>query len=226
MIIEGIILAAGLSSRAGTYKLTLELGGKTIIERCVEGMYNVCSKVIVVGGYNIEKLAPILDKYPNVELVYNETYRIGMFSSVLEGFKHTTGDRIFLIPGDYPFIDHNVYVSLLKLEGDIVIPTYKHTKGHPILISKNMVNLLLTMKNYNSLREFVMNQDFNTLIIVQDIVSGNISPIFIDEIGPLELQEKGFYRLLLQVLNRSYTIYISVRETHLEKIIDYEILKV
>lgn len=83
MIIEGIIPAAGFSSRAGTYKLALELKGKSVIERCIEGMYNTCSKIIVVGGYNIEKLAPVLDKYSKIKLIYNENYQSGMFSSVI-----------------------------------------------------------------------------------------------------------------------------------------------
>lgn len=68
--------------------------------------------------------------------------------------------------------------------------------------------------------------------IAQDIIHSYISPVFIDEIGPLELQEKGFFQLLSQLLIGNDTIYISVRETHLERIVekfhikDYRIIKV
>lgn len=163
MIIEGIILAAGFSSRAGAYKLTLELCGKTIIERCIEGMYDACSKIIVVGGYNIKKLTPILDRYPKIKLVYNENYQTGMFGSVIEGFKHAEGDRVFLIPGDYPLISQDVYESLLKVNKNIVIPTYEGIKGHPLLMNKEMTNLLLSTTSISSLREFIANQGFQTL---------------------------------------------------------------
>jgi molybdenum cofactor cytidylyltransferase len=36
--------------------MTLQIGGKTVIERCIEGMYDICSKVVVVGGYKIKNL--------------------------------------------------------------------------------------------------------------------------------------------------------------------------
>lgn len=162
MIIEGIILAAGFSSRAGTHKLTLELGGKTVIERCIEGMYDTCSRIIVVGGYKVEKLVPILDMYPRTELVYNKDYETGMFSSVVEGFRHAAGDRIFLTPGDYPLIGQDVYESLLRVNSDIVIPTYEDTKGHPVLMNKRMSNILLSSANYSNLREFIAEQGFIT----------------------------------------------------------------
>ena len=163
MIIEGIILAAGFSSRAGTYKLTLELNGKTVIERCIEGMYDACSKIIVIGGYNIEKLAMILDKYTKVKLVYNENYQTGMFSSVIKGYSQTEGDKVFMIPGDYPLVSHDVYESLLRTNANIVIPTYEGTKGHPVFMNRKIINLLLSSKHIRSLREFIANEEFTVL---------------------------------------------------------------
>ena len=67
---------------------------------------------------------------------------------------------------------------------------------------------------------------------IKHIVSNNISPIFIDEIGPLELEEKGFFQLLSQLLSRDYTMYISVRGFLLENVISkfkikqYEFIRV
>jgi len=52
MTIDGIVLAAGLSSRMGKYKMSLKMGNKTVIESCIESMYDLCSTIIVVGGYN------------------------------------------------------------------------------------------------------------------------------------------------------------------------------
>lgn len=163
MMIEGIILAGGFSSRAGAYKLTLELGGKTVIEHCIEGMYETCSRIIVVGGYKVNHLTPILDKYFKIELVYNKNYETGMFSSVIEGLKHMKGDRIFLIPGDYALVSNDVYESLLKVKSEIVLPTYQGMNGHPVLMDKRMSNLLLSSTNYSNLREFITDQEFNTV---------------------------------------------------------------
>ena len=50
--IEGVILAAGSSSRAGTFKPALRIGGRSMIVRCIEGMGEVCGRIIVVRGMN------------------------------------------------------------------------------------------------------------------------------------------------------------------------------
>lgn len=59
-------MAAGLSSRMGKNKLIMNIEGKTIIERCILGMYEVCERIIVVGGYKIEDIRPILTPYKKV----------------------------------------------------------------------------------------------------------------------------------------------------------------
>mgnify|MGYP000168382856 CR=1 FL=1 len=59
-----------------------------------------------------------------------------MFSSVKLGFSHTTGDRVFITPGDYPLVSCEVYQSMLKDKSDIVIPIYNNLTGHPVLINK------------------------------------------------------------------------------------------
>lgn len=174
MKVEGVILAAGLSSRAGTYKMTLEIEGKTIIEKCVESMYNICSRVIVVGGYKIEKIIPVLSKYYKVEIVYNSNYKEGMFSSVKEGIKNVREERFFLTPGDYPMIRSDVYKAMLKISGDIIIPVYNGINGHPVLLRSSIANELLYNIKYSNLREFVYSKkpkliDVNDSGILEDV---------------------------------------------------------
>lgn len=60
---------------------------------------------------------------------------------------------------------------------------------------------------------------------IRDISKKNVSPIIIDEIGPLEIQGKGFYQLLSQLSTEDYSIYISVREPLLNNVIEKFILK-
>lgn len=95
MNIEAVVLAAGYSSRAEAFKLELDLGGKTVIERCVEGMLPLCSRIIVVGGYQADKIQRILQQYPQVEVVLNKRYAEGMFTSVKEGMRRIRGEKIF-----------------------------------------------------------------------------------------------------------------------------------
>lgn len=154
MEVEGIILSAGLSSRTGLYKMTLMLNGKTVIENAIDNMSASCGRVIVVGGHNMEKLKPILERYENAELVYNENYMEGMFSSIKKGLGYIKGDRFFIVPGDYPLICTSVYSSLLSVDGDIVLPVFKGRRGHPLLIKSSLINEILG-GDYKSMREFV-----------------------------------------------------------------------
>ncbi|WP_291582265.1 nucleotidyltransferase family protein [Clostridium sp. UBA6640] len=160
MKIEGIVLAAGLSTRVGTNKLILDIGGKTVIERCIYGMYDICSKITVVGGNRIEEIEAILNKYPKVELIYNSDYLDGMFSSVKKGLMNIKEEKFFLIPGDYPVINKEIYKHMVKLDEDIVIPMHKGRKGHPLLMKSYLIEELIKSKHYNTLRDFVNIKGF------------------------------------------------------------------
>ncbi len=164
---EGIILAAGFSKRAKAFKMTLDIGGKTLIENCIEGMYHACSRIIVVGGYRFENILPIVDKYPKAELILNENYKDGMYSSVKKGLEYIRGERFFLIPGDYPAVHMDVYESMLATDGEIVIPTCKGEKGHPVLMKSYLIKEIFQNSTCLSLRDFIDTKGFRT-IEVQD----------------------------------------------------------
>lgn len=55
--------------------------------------------------------------------------------------------------------------------------------------------------------------------IIKDIIDNDISPIFIDEIGPIELQGLGFYKVFKEILKTKKDIFVVVREGCLEKVI-------
>lgn len=147
--------------------MTLDIGGKTLLGNCIEGMYNVCSRIIVVGGYKYENILPIMDKYPKAELILNENYRDGMYSSIKKGLEYIKGECFFLTPGDYPAIKKGVYESMLDTEGEIVIPTYRGEKGHPVLMKSNLIKEICQNFTYSSLREFIGTKGFET-VEVQD----------------------------------------------------------
>ena len=161
MKVEGIVLAAGLSSRAGRNKLVLDINGKTVIERCILGMYDLCSRIIVVGGNKVEDIEDILDKYPKVELVYNPNHLDGMFSSIKIGLTNIQGERFFLIPGDYPNVSKETYENMLNIDEDIVIPVYNKKRGHPLLMKSYLIKDIVKNGSYKTLREFIAEKDIS-----------------------------------------------------------------
>jgi nucleoside-triphosphatase THEP1 len=68
--------------------------------------------------------------------------------------------------------------------------------------------------------------------IIDEIIDKNINPVFIDEIGPLELQGKGFCPMLEKILKTQKDVYIVVRSHCVEAVINrfeiknYEIIQV
>lgn len=165
MSIDGVVLAAGLSSRMGKYKMTLKFRQKTIIENCIEAMYECCSNIIVVGGYNYNIINELLRPYRKVNVVLNKNYMDGMFSSIKMGLKKVKGNRFFLIPGDYPLIRKDTYEKMLKFKADIVIPMYQGKKGHPVLINSDLIDDILENDNYGSMRDFINSHNFTTVSV-------------------------------------------------------------
>ncbi len=153
MSVEGVILAAGTSYRAGAFKPALPIGGKPMLERCVEGMRGVCGRIIVVGGHEFERLQGLLVGIGGVECVENPLYRKGMFTSVKAGLANVRGERCFILPVDIPLVPAGVYERLLSVEAEIVVPSFQGKHGHPICCSRSVVPRILQEPDGSSLRD-------------------------------------------------------------------------
>lgn len=153
---EGVILAAGRSSRmAGNSKMTMDLGGRTVIQRSIDSLGPFCRKVIVVTGSHAEAVMVSAGHCPEVVFVHDADCEKGMFSSVRIGLRHTEGERVLVLPGDCPFITHEVCEKLLAGKGDIVLPAYQGKRGHPVLLSRCAIEGLLADECCQSLQEYI-----------------------------------------------------------------------
>jgi molybdenum cofactor cytidylyltransferase len=168
MAIEGIILAAGYSSRAGDFKPALDLYGRSIIRRSIESMLDLCDKIIVVGGHRIEKLKEAIGDMPNVKVVKNKHVKHGMFSSARAGVSQVEAERFFILPGDQPLVLRSTYEALLDQTSDIVIPRYKGKKGHPVLFNGSCKSEILAMPDTEILRNYIHAKNDVAVIDVND----------------------------------------------------------
>lgn len=158
MYIEGIILAAGLSSRFPEYKMQMKIGEITVLERAILSMSMYVNKIYVVTGYNREIIEKICSNYSFVETIYNENYSDGMFSSIKKAVSKITGSRFFLMPGDYTMVKMDTFKYLLDQKGDVVIPSYDFKAGHPILLSSELAKEIMNSKATH-LRAFLRDYD-------------------------------------------------------------------
>ena len=168
MSVDGVILAAGYSTRVGEFKPGLDLYGKTILQRTIASMSDLCKNIIVVGGHQVEIICELTKELPKVKVVENEHVELGMFSSVRRGVKEVTSDRFFIIPGDQPVVKKETFETLIGYNMDIVIPRYKGKKGHPALFASDCIPEILAMPDTEILRNYIHSKEDVKIVDVDD----------------------------------------------------------
>jgi molybdenum cofactor cytidylyltransferase len=153
--VDGVLLAAGRSRRAGVFKMEAVLAGKPLLLWGLDAMAAVCGRVIVVAGAEAGRVARLVADRPGVELVVNEDFASGMFSSVQAGARSVRAPRFFLLPGDMPLVGAGLFRKLLENSGDIVVPVCAGRRGHPVLMSSRLVVGLLAAPRDSSLSRFI-----------------------------------------------------------------------
>lgn len=172
MSVDAVILAAGYSSRADGFKMEFDIDGKSILQRCIEGFYDSCRKIIVVTGFKHEKIDMLVEGYDKVTTIYNEDYPKGMFTSIKRGISCVESERFFLTPGDYPFINKDIVNRILtcsrkedSITNEVIIPSFCNKGGHPILLKSSLIQEILNEKDEYNLRDFLKKKDKEYIII-------------------------------------------------------------
>ncbi|MDD3207234.1 MAG: NTP transferase domain-containing protein [Bacilli bacterium] len=178
---QGIILAAGYSSRAETNKMLLTHKGRFLIAHAVEGMLPFVDEVIVVTGHYHEEVKEALKSYSKVTIVYNSDYSKGMFSSVQAGVRKTKGD-FFILPGDCPFVSGDTYQKLLLGSKEMRVPVYQNRTGHPLFIKHSIKDELLNEPVTSNLKLFRNRHDY-------EIIKTEDSQILMDIDTPRDYQK-------------------------------------
>lgn len=165
MSVDAVILAGGYSTRADGFKMEFDIEGKTILQRCIEGFYDSCRKIIVVTGFKYEKIEKLVKDYEKVVTVYNDNYPKGMFTSIKKGISQVESEKFFLTPGDYPLINKKIIDDILSKSikeknknKEVIIPSFCGKGGHPILVDSSIVQDILIKSDDYNLREFLKNR--------------------------------------------------------------------
>ena len=150
---EGIILAAGYSSRTNSHKLMLKIDGKSLICHAISSMQPYVSHIYVVTGHYHESLVKHVESLKDVTCIKNDQYSKGMFTSVILGAKKTKED-FFILPADCPFVKGETYNKLLEGKKTIRVPVFKKRRGHPIWISAQLKDQLINEPDTSNLKAF------------------------------------------------------------------------
>lgn len=160
---NGIILAAGLSSRMKAFKPLLKLKGKTIIENSIDSMFyaGVDQVIVVLGHYGKEVEAVLHDKYDSTRLlcIYNKEYaKTDMLTSIKIGIRALNiCDAFYLLPGDMPAIHTKTFLNIKEVmpgsNAMVIFPTIDGHRKHPPLISYKCIDYILKFEGQGGLRE-------------------------------------------------------------------------
>jgi molybdenum cofactor cytidylyltransferase len=162
--VSGLIISAGLSGRIRKFKPLLNYKGNTFLQNITAKLSGVCDKVIIVTGYkanevkeNIEQLNGKI-KY---KIVFNPDYEKGMFTSLQAGIrKAKEADWILYHFVDQPGLQQTFYSDFLQQIDDNhnwIQPSINGENGHPILIHKELFELIINASKESNLRDLSKN---------------------------------------------------------------------
>lgn len=141
-----VVVAAGMSSRMGDFKPMLSIGSISVAQRVVATLKQAgAARVVVVTGYNAEELERHLAS-SGVVFLRNENYRTThMFDSALIGLRSLRDKcrQVLFTPVDIPLFTAATVDALLTSGAELACPVCGGTRGHPILMSANVIDRVL-----------------------------------------------------------------------------------
>jgi molybdenum cofactor cytidylyltransferase len=162
-----VILAAGPSSRMGTPKQLLEIGGQTLLAQTVESaLASGAWPVVVVLGANAEKIRPILAKLP-VIVTENAAWAEGMAASIRAGITTLRQfsralDAAVLALCDQPAFSADTIAQLVAAQRStgrsIVAAHYAGRHGAPALFLRDHFSTLVALTGEEGARA-LLNDD-------------------------------------------------------------------
>ncbi len=171
----GLIPAGGKSSRMGRPKLSLPLGGRTVLEHVIAALRDGgVEYVLVVVGPHVPELIPYAAAAG--ALVCRLTAATpDMRATVQQGLRWLDhhlhpqpGDAWLLVPADHPTLEAGVVQALLRAHAEnpsasIIVPTYESRRGHPTLIGWKHVPAILALSADQGINGYLREQRPETL---------------------------------------------------------------
>ncbi|NCT19756.1 nucleotidyltransferase family protein [bacterium] len=167
MTYSAIILAAGMSRRMGTPKMTLPWGGTTVLGKVAATLaaaHPALEIVVVTGGarevVSVE-VARLAQSLP-VREIFNPAHEAGeMLASLQAGLAALPADAAaaLIALGDQPQGKASTARELLSAfesrGARLLIPSYHQRRGHPWLVHRDLWPEILAMRAPQTMRNFL-----------------------------------------------------------------------
>lgn len=161
-----VILAAGYSSRMGSFKPILPIGDETVVERLIRISKEAgISDIVVVTGHNREELRSYIDRKV-VREAFNERFHEGMFTSMQTGTAALPDslDGFFMMPVDCPLITVEILQQMMETfdAARFSVACYRGKKGHPLLIPEKFRQEIIDYDGKGGLKA-ITDRDFSLM---------------------------------------------------------------
>lgn len=167
--VAGLILAAGESSRMGTPKALLKIGGTTLLEDQTKRLRRagVEEVFVVVGSASDE----IKKTHASLKVIWveNNDWKKGNFSSIIIGlkeiFRTSLVNGVVLLPVDVVGVESKIIKKIIgsgfEFDGN-VIPTFQQRGGHPVFLTMDMVSKIVSHCSIDDRLDAVLSSDTDT----------------------------------------------------------------
>ncbi|HEU5140221.1 MAG TPA: nucleotidyltransferase family protein [Bacillales bacterium] len=178
-MVTAIILAAGKSSRMGTTKQLMKLGGEPLLQHVIEKVLTVdFSEIIAVIGHEAEQIrqsVPVEDN--RFRWLINPDYATGQSTSLRHGIANCNNSGIMVFLGDEPLISEQtiqmIYRSGLakqsaSSEPFVVRPSHHSVSGHPVFFGNATKMDFTDLAGDSGAKKMIKNLAAKELIPVSD----------------------------------------------------------
>lgn len=162
VVISAVILAAGASRRMRQPKMLLPWGDSVVIQKVVSTLVDSgVSRPVMVTGRSAEEIKQVIQA-DSIIWVHNPNFETTeMLQSLKIGLRHLPEEAtaFLIVLGDQPQIEpvviRQIIAEYIMNQRKIIIPSYQFRRGHPWLVSRDLLPELLVLPEDATLRQFL-----------------------------------------------------------------------
>jgi molybdopterin-guanine dinucleotide biosynthesis protein A len=126
--VEGFILVGGMSSRMGTDKALLSLGGRNFVERINAALTSITTETSLVGAESVDAAWPQLRAVPDVHVKW------GALGGLHAALSYCRAEWAAVVACDLPFVTGELFVRLASLREnfDAIVPVQQDGRWQPL----------------------------------------------------------------------------------------------
>ncbi len=168
-----VVLAAGKSSRMGTNKLLLEVGGKRVLDHILSKLSPI--PTIVVLGHRPDDIRGLAEAQ-GAKTVHNPDYERGMSTSFQAGLGALPDDTeaVFMVLSDTFGFKRGLLARMVKaldenVDALIVSPIHDSKRGHPVLFRREILDEFKGLGVDETMKDVVNRHEPRHIYVESDI---------------------------------------------------------